>query len=123
MKRAIIVLLFACLAGGCAELDFKEGVKVDVRSSEMLPVAVKAQDKEGLAVDLQIDEGKTLPVRMDIQAGEGLPVEIKVSRAAMVIAGILAAAVLFIAGAACFAGAAVMRIAKTASQSAKTKKE
>ncbi len=66
MKKTVLLLAVVCVAAGCGGLDYKEGIKVNVRSGESLPVQVEPQGAEGLPVRLNVQYDKPLPIKIEI---------------------------------------------------------
>lgn len=54
MRKTTFVLMALCFLAGCEGLNLEEGVRVDLRSGEELPVKVKPQQAEGLPVTLNV---------------------------------------------------------------------
>lgn len=88
---------------GCEGLDLAEGIKVDVRRGQSLPVQVETQGSEGLPVRLNVQYDKPLPVRVELP---------KVPVIALVFAALVTLAALVIAVVACFAALYVVRSAE-----------
>ena len=106
MRQAVLLFLSCCVLAGCAGLDFEEGVKVDVRGDESLPVEVTTH------------QGKTLPVHLDTQNPQGLPVEVRISRGTAGLAVAVLVVVVLICIVTLVVSIAAVRTAAAASHSA-----